>query len=367
MHGLATMLSVIIRRMAVPILAAVFALIGFWWGAGYLPGRAAQSRNAGLLFSVAVPVPITQARASGVPELRRALGQIRKALPSVTVVHLIIENATTSERDWVALLDAVRVERFRAVVAFADRDEQANYTGFRPVFAGGQWQAGSLTRFAACAKCVAHPALYAVQVVDEPWHHQKRPFYTSNELNDLIAHLRSLAPRGGDVRWYVQFSRELWKNVQDRPRPETIWSASLGNMVQISALEFQDRQYQFVLLDQNHYWSRRIVHDRTPDIPLWTSVQVMGNGYGPAAGYWFPGRLDLLRLLNDLTSAKYQIEHPLSGLMFQQWDSVSERQRPKQFTLGDRYLKGQPPAQMQASEEALRTINAWIREAPEAP
>lgn len=367
MHGLTeTMLLIIARSAAVPVIAALVALTGFWVGAGYLPGRAAQPRNAGLIYSVAAPIPVTLAKSSGAPKLRDALVRIKAGIPAVTVVHLIVENGVTSEHDWLALLDAARVKGFRTAVAFAvPEDDGGTYTGFRPVFAGGRWQADSLGAFAACAKCVAHPALYAVQVVDEPWHHRKRPSYTTEELKSLIGYLKSQSAGAAKARWYVQFSRELWKTVQDRPRPETTWERELGEIVQISALEFQDRQYQFVLLDQNHYWSRRVIHDKTPGIPLWTSVQVMGAKYGPAAGYWFPreraGRRDLLRLLNDLVAAKYQTEHPLAGLMFQQWDSVSEPRRRQQYTLGDRYLDDQPQPQAVAAEDALRTINEWIR------
>ncbi|MGH2403277.1 MAG: hypothetical protein ACRDGN_02325 [bacterium] len=366
MHGLTeTMLRIIARRAAVPVTAALLALTGCWVGAGYLPGRAAQSKNAGLIYSVAAPVPVTLAKASGGSRLREALISIKKAIPAVTVVHLIVENGT-SEHDWVALLDVVRAHGFRAAVVFAvPEDDRGNYTGFRPVFAGGRWQTGSLGAFAGCATCVAHPGLYAVQVVEEPWHHRKRPFYTTDELKSLIDDLRSRSAGARSVRWFIQFSRELWKRVEDVPQPEITWESGLGEIVQISALEFQDLQYQFVLLDQNHYWSRRIIHDKTPEIPLWTSVQVMGTRYGPAAGYWFPreraGQRDLLRLLNDLVATKYQTEHRLTGLMFQQWDSLSEQRRPQQYTLGDRYLRDQPASQAEASSEALQTINEWIR------
>lgn len=360
------MLRIIARRAAVPVTAALLALTGFWVGAGYLPGRAAQPKNAGLMYSVATPIPVTLTRASGAPRLREALVNIRKAIPAVSIVHLTIEQGVTSEADWLALLDTVRAQGFRASVAFVQHeDDPGTYVGFRPTTSGGGWQTGSLGAFAACAKCVAHPALYAVQAVDEPWHYSKRPFYTTDELRSLINYLKSRSPGAARVRWYVQFSRGLWSLTQDPPRPDATWEEGLGGIVQISALEFQDRQYQFVLLDQNHYWSRRIIHDKTPEMPLWSSVQVMGAGYGPAPGYWFPrergGQHDLFRLLNDLVETKYQTEHPLTGLVFWQWDSHSVSRRKQQYTLGDRYLKDQPASQVSASEDALRTINAWIR------
>ncbi|MGQ0549296.1 MAG: hypothetical protein ACT4PY_06475 [Armatimonadota bacterium] len=360
------MLHIIVRRAAVPVTAALLALTGFWVGASYLPGRAAQPKNAGLRYSVAMPIPVASAKASGVPRLREALGHIRKAIPAVSMVHLVVANGVTSEADWLALLDAVRGQGFRATMAFAvPTDDAGASTGFRPVRADGGWKAGSLGAFAACAKCVTHPALHAVQVVEEPWHHSKQPFYTTDELRSLIDYLKSRSPGAARVRWFVQFSRGLWSQTQDPPRPDTTWEEGLGAIVQISALEFQDRQYQFVLLDQNHYWSRRVIHDKTPEILLWSSVQVMGAGYGPAPGYWFPrergGQHDLFRLLSDLVETKYQNEHPLAGLVFWQWDSPSVSRRKQQYTLGDRYLKDQPVSQVSASEDALRTINAWIR------
>lgn len=318
--------------------------------------------DSALTFAVATPISFTRARAAHAAEIGKALDDIRLAIPQATLLGYFVEVGTTPA-DWTALLDLAHARGFRALIAFAERKGESGHQGFRPEYVNGQWQLGSLGELMRCRACMTHPALYAVGTLDEPWHHEKRPFYTSAQLIDLDRALKAEAPTGTAVRTLIGFSRELWRQLHEGRNPEMYWDARLSDITMISGLEFQDHTYQFDLLDQNHTWSRRLIHEKKPDQPLWTTVQVFGGRYGPGAGYWFPrerdGHADLTRLLNDLTAAKYESEHRLSVLMFQNWDSPNHETRAHQFTLGDRYLAGQPADQVRASEEALQAIQRW--------
>ncbi|MGH2626711.1 MAG: hypothetical protein ACRDHY_08690 [Anaerolineales bacterium] len=315
-----------------------------------------------LLISVFEPLAIELLNSGHVAEYESALDTIRQAIPQTTHVGLFFDGSTTGRGDWLAILDATQRHGLKAQVAFAQSAE-SNAAMFRPAMGQGQWQLGPLESFFTCAECAGHPALYGVMVVDEPWHHEKRPFYSTEVLLDLHAALKGLAPEGTDPRLILQFSRELWRQIVDSAnRSGLAWQAGMAELVQISALEFQDGTYQFALLDSNHYWSRKIIHEATPGIPLWTSAQVFGARLGPHNGCWFPAADDLRVLLDDLVDPRYQAEHRLAGIGFQKWDSDTVAGRPRQFTLGDAFLPGQPAEQVRVAEEALLSSQEWLME-----
>lgn len=325
-------------------------------------GAAHAQAPPDLRYAVAAPVPPLETRAENVGAFETALDQIREAIPPASSVGLFFEEGATDSTDWLAYLDAADARGFQAVIVFFTVMTDGSLQGFRPEQAGGAWQLGSLGGFAACRRCAGHPALYALATVDEPWHGQKRPFYTTADLQSMYAALKALAPV--DFKILVGFSRQLWRRIVDETHPELYWDEGVADVVMISGLEFQDGAYQFDLLDQNHYWSRRIVHEKTPGVPLWTTAQVFGGRYGPGAGYWFPrerdGAHDLETLLDDLTARKYQAEHPLTGIMFQRWDSDSTERRERQFTLGDAFFPGQPDVQVLAATDAVQAIQRWL-------
>ena len=315
-----------------------------------------------LLISVFEPVAIELLNVEHVAEYESALHTIQQAIPQTTHVGLFFDGSTTGPGDWLAVLDATQRHGLEAQVAFAESTE-GNAVMFRPTLELGQWQLGPLESFLTCPACAGHPALYGVMVVDEPWHHEKRPFYSTEDLLSLHAAIKSLAPEGNDPRLILQFSRELWRQIVDSANLRGLsWEAGMAEVAQISALEFQDGTYQFALLDNNHYWSRKIIHQATPDIPLWTSAQVFGARLGPHSGYWFPTGEDLRHLLDDLVDPRYQAEHRLAGIGFQKWDSDTVAGRPRQFTLGDAFLLDQPTEQVRAAQEALLVIQEWLTE-----
>lgn len=321
-------------------------------------------RARGIEFSVARPVTMGTANLEHIHEVRAEFQRIRRELPMVTALHLGVALSST-RGDWIAVLDAARDENFRVVLMFGEILEEGEDVPLRPEKRNGAWQWGALAEFVSDRECASHPALLALFVVDEPWHHEKRPVYPTEDLKDMYRDLKSHMPEGVDVPLMVQFSRELWKQIADKQNPKVSWGPGICDIVQISALEFQDCEYQFELLDHNHTESRRIIHEATPDIPLWTSVQTMGARYGPQAGYWFPrqrdGHRDLTRLLNDVTDPKYQGIHPLSGIMLQCWESASPERRPMQYVLGDddTEARGDVP-QAQAAEDAREAVRRWV-------
>jgi hypothetical protein len=295
--------------------------------------------------------------------IRAALGTLRQAIPALTHLHVYLAD-DSQPADWLAVLDAAAAHGLRTLVGFATPTGPSFYVGARPERGPGGWDLGALGRFLRCDACVRHPALFAAQVVDEPWHHEKRPVYPTADLQDLYRTLKDLLPPGVDVPLMVQFSRELWRHAGAGGNPATRWAPGIAHVVQISALEFQDGLYLRDMLDQNHRGSRRTVHAVTPEVPLWSSVQVFGARYGPGPGYRFPrerdGFQDLRTKLDDLVQPAFEREHPLDGIMLQQWASHHPQRSFNQYTLGDALDPAAPADQRAAASAALATLNAWL-------
>ncbi|MCI0413604.1 hypothetical protein L0222_12495 [bacterium] len=319
-----------------------------------------------LTYGVVRPLPMSMMKAEKASRFERELNRIQKLLPAVNVVAILLDRQNSQRQDWVAILDACNKKGIQAIVAFAKYDSNRNEVLYRPVFENNDWNWDSLGEFVSDPECVNHPALYGLLTVDEPWHQTKMPHYSGDDLKSMYADLKALAPSGSKFNIIVQFSRQLWKQIHELENPNTYYDAGMCDIVAISALEFQDFEYQQDLLDENHFWSRKIIHDKTPNIPLWTSVQTMGRRYGPARGYWFPrernGFHDLTTLLDDVTSPKYENKHPLTGIMFQSWDSDSAAGRRYQFTLGDRNRTGPEISQKVAARDARKAIEEWIED-----
>lgn len=318
-----------------------------------------------LQFGVAPVVPMGLATAPNRFQIGAELDRVKAELPRVSVVGFLFDVRTSHRADWLTALDLCSEKKLRAFVSFGEI-QGGNERIYRPTLQHDRWQFSKLGTFVADPACISHPALYAVYLVDEPWHEVKLPVYSGDDLKSMYASLKARAPAGATFKIMLQFSRELWRMVHDRKVPGLYWDRGMADIVQISTLELQSSVYQHELLHRNHYWSRSIIHEKTPGIPLWTSVQVFGARYGPNPGYWFPrerdGHHDLRRMLDDVTSEEYEAQHPLRGIMFQAWDSSSVERRPSQYTLGDRDASGTPLPQWQAADDALAAIRRWIDE-----
>jgi hypothetical protein len=320
------------------------------------------------LYSVALPIPLEWLNAAHSDDLSQALMRIQQELPQVTLVHLMFDIDRVRPHDVTRVLDTAYARGYQAVIAFAQQSaEDKKFALYRPAIS--KQLDPKLNPFVSDPTIAAHPALYALMLIDEPWHHKKRPFYTTEDLKTLYRQVKGAGPESRRIKVMVQFSRELWKRLaKGRPKPQLYWDRGLCDLVQISALEFQDGQFLEDQLDQNHYWSRKIIHQKTPEIPLWTSVQTMGREYGPSKGYWFPrergGHQDLTALLNAVTDSRYEAIHPLTGMMFQSWSSESPRYSAHQYRLGDEDPEGQPLSQAAAAADAREAIRRWWRMHP---
>lgn len=191
-----------------------------------------------LAISVFLPLPIAQQTAAHGEIFRQSLRTIRSALPHAAIVGLFLGNQMGGPSDWRALLDIAQQEQFQVVIGFADVVDGRAEQGFRPTRTASTWQLGSLGDFFACVECATHPALYAVLALDEPWHPTKRPFYSTTDLQSLYQALKALSP---STRVMLAFSREIWRQMDN---PNAQYTSGMADVVQISALEFQDGAYQ---------------------------------------------------------------------------------------------------------------------------
>lgn len=319
-------------------------------------------------YAVSVPIPSDISDAAHIAELENELLRIRAELPRVTQINYFLLTTSTPS-DWRAILDATQRMGYTALVGFAEFHEEGGHEGFRPQRAGGAWNLGPIGALLADPGLAGHPALIAVALLDEPWHPEKLPIYPTRDLLTLYSAAKAAQPPDIDVPLLVSFSRQLWRNAAEGRATElTYWTRGICDIVQISALEFQNQTYQSDLLDSNHYWSRKVIHDATPDIPIWTTVQVFGGKYGPSGGYWFPrerfGEADLRRLLDDVTSERYESVQPLAGIVFQNWASVHADNAPHQYTLGDEDPGGTPVSQRDAATDARAAIRNWWADIP---
>ena len=106
-------------------------------------GSTAQTANTeSLLYSAGSPIPANRVKAIYAAELRKALRDIKAAIPAMNMVHFFVEVGTSSPSDWVAILDVCQSEGFRAAFGFAEPKDDGSglYRGYRPVLSNGTWQ-----------------------------------------------------------------------------------------------------------------------------------------------------------------------------------------------------------------------------------
>lgn len=213
-------------------------------------GRLASAAER--LYSVAEPLPSDRLDAAHERELDAALTRIKSELPRVNMVGYFV-STSTRPADWKALLDVTARHGMRATIGFVEFKGNAGedgHQGYRPVKQGGQWQLGPLGELVSDPLLSRHPALYALMYLDEPWHPQKRPVYTTADLKELYRALKARLPAGADAPLAVNFSRQLWR-VASRTRNSAIyWDKGICDIVQISGLEFQNGRYKTI------FWRR---------------------------------------------------------------------------------------------------------------
>jgi hypothetical protein len=320
--------------------------------------------NDSLKVIIDIPFPIAKATKNDTAFCGSALDSIKARIPNAEIVKIPFNMDLTDSTDWLAVMDVCQARNIKAIIGFADPNIA---DVFRPdTLTGGQWDLKDLAEFASCYSCVNHPALYALNITDEPWEWGIRGYF-SYELVQIYDILKTLAAPS-QLNLYLNFSREIWKIHYSGdglggqgPNSQVYWRDSICDIVQISTLEFQDSVFNRATLDSNHYYSRKIINYYTPNFPIYTSVQVFGQNYGPASGSWFPQGDSLTAMLDLLTDTKYQSELPLTGFIFQKWDASDLVDRPNQFTLGDATFSGSPANQIAASNEAIQAIIDWFQ------
>lgn len=329
----------------------------------FLTIQAAGQCNDTILTGAALPVPINKANKNNPSLLSYNLNRIKTELPKTDNIFVVFADQQTDSTDWLPFLDSIGSYGFKAVVAFYDviNDEALKPRPDTPfVFNTSDWILGSIKDFIQCNSCIAHPALYAVSMVDEPFEYMNTPF-----LHDLYKTCKNLN-QSFQYNIMVNHSRQIWKKMHTSQgglgtNPQKYWRDSLCDIVNISTLEFTKGMYDYNTLNSNHTVSRQIINSITPNLPLFTTVQTFGNTYGLADTTKennFPTGANLLQMLNDITSPAYQNIKPLTGIFFQSWSSKTSTMND--WTLGDEQTIGTPMTQVQAAQNLIDTINYWI-------
>lgn len=331
--------------------------------------KAFSQCNDSLVYGAVAPFPATMSKVNYLNEFSQALDSIAARTPNIKYLMPGFENMNSDTTDWIAILNKCDEKGFKVIVTFMDsiwNGGNPYAEQFRPIFnqTSGFFDFESMGEFVSNPTCINHPALYAVFMVDEPWHPNKLPQYSTDTLKMMYSQLKSLAST--DFNIFVAFSRMIWtqtwsgQGLGGQGSTNLVqWRDSLCDIAQISTLEFQQNSFWTDKLDSNHTISRNIIQTLTPEIPLWTSVQVFGANLGPAPGYWFPTPTYLTAMLDSITLSKYQNIKPLTGMMFQQWDSPLYGQRTTQFSMGDVTYPGDT-TQQNASKDAIDAFNQWV-------
>jgi hypothetical protein len=321
-------------------------------------------------YMVEVPFPISKTKKEYLAYCSASLDSLKSRIPFVSKVQVGFNIAETDSNDWLAVLDLIHSKQLKMIVSMQDPFTRHQY---RPAVINNNnsvvFDYGKLGEFISNKNCISHPALFAVNVIDEPFH-QGKGAYKNSWLKQIYRELKTLSGRV-DFKIYMNFSRMIWSNHYkgkdnlggEGNNPDIFYSESICDIVQISTLELQNGTYLWDKLAGNHFYSRKIINHYTPNIPLWTSIQTFGGKLGSGNTdvlYWFPRPNDLKALMDSVVNPKYQAVEILDGMTFQLWDSPDEQTRKTQFTLGDIVFADSSPEQSAASLDAINLLNKWI-------
>lgn len=326
--------------------------------------------NDKMEYMAEVPFPITKSNKENISYCSATLDSLKSRLPFVSKVQVGFNITETDTSDWLAVLDLVQSKGLKMIVSMQDPFAGHQY---RPTIINNNnsvvFDYGKLGEFISNKNCISHPALFAVNVIDEPFH-QGKGAYKNSWLKQIYQELKTLSG-GIDFKIYLNFSRMIWSNHYkekdnlggEGDNPDIFYSEGICDIVQISTLEFQSGTYLWNKLAGNHFYSRKIINHYTPNIPLWTSIQTFGGRLGSGnldVIYWFPRPNDLKALMDSVVNIKYQVVEILDGMTFQLWDSPDEQTRETQFTLGDVVFVGSNTEQSSASLDAINLLHEWV-------
>jgi len=271
-------------------------------------------------FAVLNAVPEEGATAGNVEEIRAQFRKLRYLGVNVVVQSFPSES---NETDWIAYLDAAMQEDLQVAGWFESQP---------PVWTGNSFDLGINEVFLRAVK--DHPALYAIFLVDEPFHKKHGWEITAERLQLLYQQAKAIAP---NVPVAVQFSREIQKAEEGR-NPQYVFKSGMCDICNISSLEFRNygegnRFYSDVLI-KNHLVSRAVVKREAPGAEIWTTVQVFGSATGGST-YYMSSADEVQQMVDLLLSPELQAAGELDGIIWQSWASFHESQEAMQYTLGD--------------------------------
>lgn len=328
-----------IKKLA--ILLAVFLLVpavvqAGWWGDFWgrqkirwigpplkIPAPTAvptpQARGTKVVCSTGPAVAIEETKAVNKNKFVTNLGQIKQEL-GIDLVYQAFPK-TSSEADWRAYLDAAKEAGVKLGVTFADSP---------PTVVGNKVDLGITAKFLTAMK--DHPALYAILLIDEPFHQKHGWKITADKLKQMYSQAKQIAPQ---VPVIVQFSREIQK-MEESGKAEYQFAAGMCDICQISALEFrnygQGNRFYQEDLTKNHSVSRKVIGREAPGTPVYSSAQSFGNKLGKSS-YYFPKVTEYRALLDLLLSADLAKYGKLSGIYFQTWTAETTAVKAQQQNL----------------------------------
>lgn len=276
-------------------------------------------QDAKVVCSTGPAVAIEEAKAANKERFAASIAQIKKEL-GIAVVYQGFPK-TSSESDWRAYLDAAKEARVKLAVTFADSP---------PTVVGNGVDLGISGEFLEVMK--DHPALYAILLIDEPFHRKHGWKITADKLKEMYRQAKGIAP---NVAVIVQFSREVQKMEEDG-NTQYQFDAGMCDICQISALEFrnygQGNKFYKEDLVKNHSVSRKVIGREAPGTPVHSSAQSFGNKLGKSS-YYFPSLAEYREMLDLLLSPDLAKHGKLSGIYFQTWTAEKTAVRAQQQNL----------------------------------
>lgn len=265
----------------------------------------AVESNQKIVCGTGPAVAIEEAKQINLQKFKSELDRIKKEL-GITIIYQGFPG-NSSAADWKAYLDAAEEAETKLIATFADNP---------PKTAGSGIDLGITGRFLAEMK--DHPALYAIFLIDEPFHQKHGWKITADKLKQMYGQAKKLAPK---VPVIAQFSREIQKMETDG-KIQYQFGAGMCDVCQISALEFrnygQGNKFYKEDLIKNHSVSRRVIGRETPAAAIYSSAQSFGNKLGKSS-YYFPSLEEYQEMLRLLMSDELAKSGKLSGIYFQTW------------------------------------------------
>lgn len=276
-------------------------------------------------YAASFAVPAERAIIANSAGLRAELRQLKTL--GINIVEQSFTRGSTLY-DWRAFLDVAAQEAIYVIPGLLDAPPTWNGTRF------------DLGQNEALLRGIQnHPALYAILILDDPFHPKFGGAFTTDRLQLLYQQIKQIAP---NARVMIKFNRGILKAEQEK-NPRVAFQAGLCDICAIGALEFRDygdgKKFRRDDLLVNHNYSRALIKRQNPQAQLWTSVQVFGApvrlANDESTTYYLPPPGELQQAIDLILSPDLQAKAKLDGIVWQQWSSDTVAREPIQFTLRD--------------------------------